>query len=100
MWALSLAKTAGYTSARDAAEKANAYLQNQVAATSDTDYESKAILLHALTTVGHGDFALANRLYRERPSLSNAALAYLALACSSRARWPPFPRSGWSAAVF
>ena len=38
------------------------------------DYGSQAVLLHALSTAGQGDFALANRLYRVRPSLSSAAL--------------------------
>ena len=51
-----------------------------MAATDNSDYESKAILFHALSAAGQGDFAVANRLYRDRPSLSAAALAYLALA--------------------
>ena len=57
--------------------KALAYLQNQVAATDNADYESKAMLLHALAVAGKGDFALANRLYRDRNALSSAALAHL-----------------------
>ena len=59
--------------------KALGYLQNQVAATDNADYESKAILLHVLAVAGQGDFALANRLYRDRNALSSAALAHLAL---------------------
>jgi len=80
VWALSLARTAGYTVPDDGYQKALSYLRNQVAATDNSDYETKAILLHALSTAGQGDFALANRLYRERPALSTAALAYTALA--------------------
>jgi len=79
-WALTLARAAGYPVPDDCANKAAGYLKNQVAAADNSDYESKAILLHALSTAGQGDFALANRLYRDRPSLSAAALAHLALA--------------------
>jgi len=79
VWALSLARRAGYTVPDDARNKALAYLRNQMAATTDSHYDTSAILLHALTVAGEGDFAVANRLYRERPALSPAALAYLAL---------------------
>ena len=41
--------------------------------------ELKAMLLHALSVHGRGDFAFANRLYRLRGSLSPAALAYTTL---------------------
>jgi len=88
VWALSLAKKAGYTVPEDTYNKALGYLRNQVAATPNSDYESKAILLHALSVAGQGDFALANRLYRERPALSNAALVYLALAFAEMDRDP------------
>ena len=66
----------------------SAWLQNEIVATADDDYESKAILLHALATVGKADFALANRLYRERQRLSAAALVYLALALAEMDRKP------------
>jgi tetratricopeptide (TPR) repeat protein len=80
VWALALAKRAGYKFADDRFEKAKTYLQSQIANTSETDFESKAILLHALSVAGQGDFTLANRLHRNKPSLSTAALAHLALA--------------------
>ncbi|MEX2141126.1 MAG: MG2 domain-containing protein [Pirellulales bacterium] len=80
VWALALAKRAGYKVADDRFEKAKTYLQSQIANTSETDFESKAILLHALSVAGQGDFTLANRLHRNKPSLSTAALAHLALA--------------------
>ena len=86
VWAMSLARSAGYVVPDATYNKALSYLRNQLAATADDDYESKAILLHALTTAGKGDFALANRLYRVRPSLSTAALAYLALAFAEMER--------------
>jgi hypothetical protein len=88
VWALSLAKKAGYPVPDNSYNKALGYLQNQVAATSDSDYESKAILLHALSTAGQGDFALANRLYRNRPALSAGALVHLALAFAEMDRKP------------
>ncbi len=86
VWALALAKRAGYKIADERLEKARAYLQSQIANTAETDFESKAILLHGLSMLGHGDFTLANRLQRNRPSLSVSALAYLALAFSEMDR--------------
>jgi uncharacterized protein YfaS (alpha-2-macroglobulin family)/TolA-binding protein len=79
-WALVLAKRAGYTVPQDSYAKTLTYLQNQVAAAAESDYDAKAVLLHALSAASQGDFALANRLYRNRPALSAGALAYLALA--------------------
>ena len=87
-WALVLAKRAGYTVPQDNYAKALAYLQNQVAAAAESDYDGKAVLLHALSAAGQGDFALANRLYRNRPALSAGALAYLALAFVEMDRKP------------
>ena len=69
VWAMTLARKAGYIVPDDAYQKALGYLRNQVAATDNADYESKAILLHALAVAGQGDFALANRLYRDRNAL-------------------------------
>jgi uncharacterized protein YfaS (alpha-2-macroglobulin family) len=79
VWALTLARKAGYVVPDAAYGKAVGYLQGQVAVTDNADYESKAMLLHILAVAGKGDFALANRLYRERNALSSAALAHLAL---------------------
>jgi alpha-2-macroglobulin len=80
VWALSLARKAGYVVPEDTLTKSLTYLGSQVAATDNSDYESKAVLLHAMSVAGQGDFMLANRLYRERPALSPAALAHLAMA--------------------
>jgi hypothetical protein len=80
LWALAMAKRAGYQVADAGFEKAVAWLQSQIAVTGDADFESKAVVLHALAVAGHGDFTLANRLYRNRPALGSAALAQLALA--------------------
>ncbi|HEX7375938.1 MAG TPA: tetratricopeptide repeat protein, partial [Pirellulales bacterium] len=88
VWALSLAKAAGYKVADEVFEKAIGYLQGQIVATAETDYDSKAVLLAALASAGRGDFTLANRLHRNRPSLSTGALVYLALALAEMDRAP------------
>lgn len=80
VWALALAKRAGYKIAEGHLDRARTYLQSQIANTAETDFESKAILLHGLSTLGYGDFTLANRLHRNKPSLSASALAHLILA--------------------
>lgn len=80
MWALSRARAAGYTVAADSFDKAVNYLSAQQTAVPDDDFEGKAVILHALSESGHGDFAVANRLYRSRTTLSEAAAAYLSLA--------------------
>jgi len=80
VWSLSLARRAGYAVPDENYKKSTRFLTSQVAATAGSDHESKAILLHALCEAGESDFSLANRLYRERPSLSTPALLYLALA--------------------
>ncbi|MFT5525150.1 MAG: hypothetical protein ACI9HK_003116, partial [Pirellulaceae bacterium] len=87
-WALNMARKAGYSVADELVGKSTNYLQTQIAETANTDYESKAVLLHALSVAGHGDFPMANRLYRSRPSLSNAALSHLALAFAAMDRAP------------
>ncbi|HEV3022614.1 MAG TPA: alpha-2-macroglobulin family protein, partial [Pirellulales bacterium] len=73
VWALSLAKGTGYKVPDDIFEKAIGYIQNQIAATAETDYDSKSMLLAAMASAGRGDFTLANRLYRNRPALSTGA---------------------------
>ncbi len=55
-------------------------LKSAFAASSASDREGQAILLHGLTMAGAGDFAFANRLYRERNSLSTSGLLHVALA--------------------
>lgn len=80
VWSLSLARRTGYTVPDEDYKKSTHFLASQVAATGGSDHESKAILLYALCEAGESDFSLANRLYRERPSLSPPALLYLALA--------------------
>ena len=47
VWALAMARKAGYKLSDDQFEKAKSYLQSQIVATAETDFESKAMLLHA-----------------------------------------------------
>jgi uncharacterized protein YfaS (alpha-2-macroglobulin family)/tetratricopeptide (TPR) repeat protein len=88
VWALALARKAGYRVDNDAFQRAVTWLQAEMAKTRVNDYETKAVLLHALSVAGQGDFTLANQLYRNRPSLSPAGLAYLALAFAEMDRKP------------
>lgn len=80
VWALALAKGAGYRVTDEIYNKGLAYLQTQLSQARVNDYETRAVLLQALSSAGQGDFNLANQLYRNRPALSSAALAHLALA--------------------
>ena len=79
-WAIALARAGGYAVPEAVLDKSRAYLQGAVAHTASTDSDTKAVVLHALALRGDGDFALANHLYRDRPSLSSLALVHLALA--------------------
>ena len=88
LWALGLARKAGYHVPDGQFQKAVGWVQEQLVATADNDYESKAILLNTLATLEKADFALANRLYRERQRLSAAALANLSLALAEMDRAP------------
>ena len=80
VWALSLARDAGYTVPADAKNRAVKFLQSEVATTPSEDLESQSVLVHALAAAGNENFRVANRLYRSRQTLSSAALAYLSLA--------------------
>jgi uncharacterized protein YfaS (alpha-2-macroglobulin family)/tetratricopeptide (TPR) repeat protein len=78
LWALSLAKAAGYR-VGDEHAKAIHFLQQQMAAAGAADYETRAVLLHGLTAAGKEDVTVLNQLYRNRQSLSTAATVHLAL---------------------
>ena len=78
-WALALAAKNGYPVPDETTKKAIEFLRAQAAEVDPRDYETRAVLLHALAVLGQGDFTLANQFHRERKELSPAALAYLAL---------------------
>jgi uncharacterized protein YfaS (alpha-2-macroglobulin family)/TolA-binding protein len=86
MWALSLAKKGGYRISDNAISAGKNFLRSQLAAAAVTDYDTRAILLHAMTVAGNGDFPLANQLYRNRQTLSTTALAHLTLALAEMDR--------------
>src|SRR6185436_951144 len=75
-----LARKAAFAVPDDAFNKAITFAQSAFTTARENDYDGKALLLHALSAAGRGDFAYANRLYRSRTSLSPTALAYLSLA--------------------
>jgi uncharacterized protein YfaS (alpha-2-macroglobulin family)/tetratricopeptide (TPR) repeat protein len=80
VWALSQARKSGFAVPQDTFDKSVKFLQSAFTAGSRSDREGQAILLHGLTEAGSGDFAFANRLYRERNSLSPSGLLHVALA--------------------
>jgi TolA-binding protein len=80
VWALAAARKAGHRVPDEAFEKSLTYLANQQAAIAVDDLEAQAIVLHAMSEADRGDFSVANRLYRNRSTISPAGAAYLALA--------------------
>ncbi len=79
-WALIEARNSGIVVHKDALDQAAAALLKQFEACDANDNDSKAVILHALSTDKRADFANCNRLYRERNALGNSALAHLARA--------------------
>jgi tetratricopeptide (TPR) repeat protein len=78
-WALGKARHDGQPVAAEAIGKVTAYLQKAFADALPAQTELKAVVLHGLSWVAEADYAHANRLYRNRQSLSSAALGHLAL---------------------
>ena len=79
VWALSLAKRASFVVPAQTLNAGVARLKSQFASSNTSDREGQAIILHGLAQAGAADFAFANRLYRERNSLSVSGLLHLAL---------------------
>jgi len=78
-WALSEARNQGVPVDSNTVSRARGYLLNIFRRVAANDDNSKAVILHALSTSKSADFANANRLYRERNRLTPIALAYMAL---------------------
>ncbi|MBI5866074.1 MAG: outer membrane protein assembly factor BamD [Planctomycetes bacterium] len=78
-WSLGKARKDGHAIADAAISKLTDYLQKAFAAAGTEQTELKAITLHGISWLTDADFAHANRLYRNRDSLSAAALGHLAL---------------------
>lgn len=79
-WALIEARDSGIVVNKDTIEKAAAALLKQFEACDVNDNDSKAVILHALSTDKRADYANCNRIYRERNALGNSALAHIARA--------------------
>ncbi len=83
MWALSAARASGFAVSNEPFDKGKAFLKSAFADSSQVDLERQTILFHAMAESKCADFALANRLYRERNRLSDSGLVHLALALST-----------------
>jgi hypothetical protein len=90
-WALALAQKAGIPLQPDILSKAEKNLVTSFSKLGTKDNDSKTVILHALSVTGKADFAHLNRIYRERASLSNNALARAAVAMINLER-PDFAR--------
>ncbi|MBX3441047.1 MAG: tetratricopeptide repeat protein [Planctomyces sp.] len=80
MWALGVARQAGFAVPYDTFERSVSWLNTATTQISPSDLEGQAALLHGLAAVGRADFAMANRLHRERNALSAAGLLNVGLA--------------------
>jgi uncharacterized protein YfaS (alpha-2-macroglobulin family)/tetratricopeptide (TPR) repeat protein len=87
-WALARADALGVKVADASLANAEKFLREALKRTSGTDYDSKAMVLHALSQRGAADYELVNPLHRQRNSLSAAALAYTALTLVNLDRKP------------
>ncbi|WP_422927196.1 MG2 domain-containing protein [Singulisphaera sp. PoT] len=79
VWALAAAEHGGLLADVNALERAGAYLGGEFAKLGGNDHDTRAVLLHALSTRRHATFEQANSLNRVRQNLSDSALAYLTL---------------------
>jgi alpha-2-macroglobulin len=78
-WALATTEPLGLMTDIRVLDHAVGYLTQSFAATSGNDHETRAALLHALSTRHAAGFEAANSINRLRDGLSDPALAYLAL---------------------
>jgi len=88
VWALASAEPLGLLTDPKALDKAAAYLTQEFARVGAGDHETRAMVLHALSTRRRANFENANSLNRLRQGLPDAALAYLALTLVNLDRAP------------
>ncbi|MFO0952538.1 MAG: hypothetical protein U0835_15600, partial [Isosphaeraceae bacterium] len=88
VWALASAEPLGLLSDPKTLDRACAYLTQEYARLGAGDHETRAAILHALSTRGKASFETANSLNRLRQGLSDPALAYLALTFANLDRKP------------
>ncbi len=79
VWALASARPLGLLTDVKVLDQATAHLGGEFAKTSGADRETRAVLLHALSTHRGATFEQVNSLNRQRQALSDVELAYLAL---------------------
>ena len=79
VWALASAESLGLLTDAEVLDKATTWLTQEFAKVEGGDRETRAALLHALSTRREATFEQANSLNRVRQGLSDVALAYLAL---------------------
>ncbi len=87
-WALGAAEPLGLLTDKGVLDKSATYLTQEFAKASGAETETRAMLLHALSTLGRATFEQANSLNRLRQSLPDSALAYLALTFANLDRTP------------
>jgi len=76
-WALIEARKAGIAVNKGTLDLTADFLLKQLQSLDANDNDSRAIVLHALSTDKRADYAACNRIYRDRNSLGAATLAYL-----------------------
>jgi uncharacterized protein YfaS (alpha-2-macroglobulin family)/TolA-binding protein len=79
VWSLTTAESLGLMTDPAVLDKAATWLAQEFAKLEGGDNETRATLLHALSTRNKASFEQANALNRVRQGLSNVSLAYLAL---------------------
>ena len=79
MWAIAVARKAGFAVPNDSFNKGQQYLKSAFAQLPRSDRNGQTFLLLGMASCGCADFAFANRLHRERNQLSPAGLVHLAL---------------------
>ncbi len=79
LWTLIYAKKQGIFIDESVIKESVKYLEYSLAQVASEDQGSKALVQYVLSLAGKGNFAYANRLYRERGSMKPGALAYTGL---------------------
>ena len=81
--ALHYAASRGLLTDQGAVDRAMTYLTAEFSKINASDSETRAAVLHALSTHNKASFELANSLNRVRQNLSDVSLAYLAMTMSN-----------------
>jgi len=89
VWALASAEPLGLLTDAKILDQGIAHLQQEFSKLHASDHETRATLLHALSARRAAGFEAANTLNRARTTLSDSALAYLALTFANLDRSSP-----------